>query len=46
MAFNSGIVTCLALSTACATCCWCSDAKNGNSCPISALNRFAISVCN
>lgn len=46
IAFNSGIVTCFALSTACATCCWCSAARNGKSCPISAFSLFAISVCN
>lgn len=46
MAFNSGIVTCFARSTACATCCWCSADRNGSTWPINAFNRFAISVWN
>jgi len=44
IAFNSDIVTCFALSTALATCCWCSWARNGISCAMMVLSRFAISV--
>lgn len=44
MAFNSVMVTCFALSTAVATCCWCSWAKKGSTWAIIAFKRFAISV--
>lgn len=44
IAFNSGIVTCLARSTAWSTDCWCSGCKHGRSWFINALKRFAISV--
>ena len=46
MAFNSAMVTCLALSTAWATCCWCSWERNGMICAQIAFSRFAISVWN
>ena len=44
MAFNSAIVTCLARSTAWATCCWCSCDRNGMICAQIAFRRLAISV--
>jgi len=44
MAFSSVMVTCLALSTAVATCCWCSCERNGRICAIMAFSLFAISV--
>lgn len=44
MALSSVMVTCLALSTAVATCCWCSCERNGRIWAIMAFNLFAISV--
>lgn len=44
IALSSVMVTCFALSTAEATCCWCSCDRNGRICAIIAFNRFAISV--
>lgn len=46
MALSSVMVTCFALSTAEATCCWCSCERNGSIWAIIAFNLFAISVCN
>ena len=42
---RSDIVTCLARSTAVATCCWCSWDKKGNTWPMMADIRLTISVC-
>lgn len=44
IAFSSVMVTCFALSTAVATCCWCSCDKNGRICAMMALSLLAISV--
>lgn len=44
IAFNSVMVTCLARSTAAATCCWCSCDKNGMTWAHIAFNLLAISV--
>uniref|UniRef100_A0A6B0U2Y1 Putative secreted protein n=1 Tax=Ixodes ricinus TaxID=34613 RepID=A0A6B0U2Y1_IXORI len=45
MAFSSVMVTCLARSTAAATCCWCSWDRNGRIWAMMAFRRLAISVC-
>ena len=42
---RSDIVTCLARSTAVATCCWCSWDKKGNTWPMMADILLTISVC-
>lgn len=44
MALSSVMVTCLARSTALATCCWCSCERKGSICAIMAFSLFAISV--
>ena len=41
---RSDMVTCLALSTAVATCCWCSCDRKGSTCPIMADILLTISV--
>lgn len=46
MEFSSVIVTCFALSTAVATCCWCSWDRKGRICPMIAFSLFDISACN
>ena len=40
---SSDMVTCLARSTAVATCCWCSCDRNGSTCPTMADSLLTIS---
>lgn len=45
MLFNSVTVICFALSTAVATCCWCSWERNGRIWAIRPFSLFDISIC-